>query len=166
MGTLKKFWKYFLMFIALFLLISFLTNYEMRENYKYIKDYEIKTLSPEIMVDEFKTSSTNGHIKGNVTNNSGEYFENKFLKINFFDKDGIYLGSEYKELKYFHNNEVIKFDIEFRYKNVVKATLEITDIKQEVKKDLSLSKIIDFEDNKMKIALPIGILLGVYSFLP
>ena len=166
MGTLKKFWKYFLMFMALFLLIGFLTNYEMKENYRDIKDYKIKTISPEIKVDEFKTTRTEGHIKGNVTNNTGEYFENIFLKINLFDKDDIYLGSEYKELKYFHNNEVIKFEIEFKYRNIAKATIEITDTKQEVEKDLSFHSFLDLEKDEMKEIIPLGILFVIYPFLP
>ena len=69
METLKKFWKYFLMFIGFFLLITLLTNFLMRDDYKNA-NYEIKAKSPVIEVTGCKAAYSNGYIKGSVINNS------------------------------------------------------------------------------------------------
>ena len=166
METIKKFWKYFLMFIVAVLLINFLTNFALRERYKEMK-YEIKTESPEIKVEEFKSARTNGHLKGEVINNTGEFFDIKYLRINLFDNDGIYVGSEYKELKYFHPNETIKFDINYRYNNVTRATLEITDDKEEEQKFPILESLnIDFKEDKAKIGTAIAGFMLLHTILP
>lgn len=133
MGTIKKFWKYFLLFIVAFFLIGFLTNLVMKDNYHDVSNYEIKTVSPEIKVEEFKVEYSHGYIKGSVTNNTGKHLQLKYLRIDLYNKEGKYAGTEYKELKYFNVNETIKFDLNFRYREIEKATLSIVDKKEEVK---------------------------------
>ena len=118
METLKKFWMYFWMFIGFFILVTILTNFLMRDDYKNAK-YEIKAESPEIVVTECKAAYGNGYIKGNVTNNTGELIPLKYLQINLYDKDSVYLGSEYKELKLFNVNETINFDMSYNYLNTL-----------------------------------------------
>ena len=81
MGTLKKFWMYFWMFIGFFIFVSVLTNFLMRDDYKN-SIYEIKTEIPQISVTECKASYSNGYIKGNVTNNTGEIIPYKYLQVN------------------------------------------------------------------------------------
>ena len=161
MNTLRKFLIYFLMFISLFLLIGFLTNYHMKETYKQI-NYEVKTNLVQIDVQESKASRTNGYIKGSVTNNSDEFYNIKYLKIDLFDINDVYLGSEYKELKYFHNNETINFEIGFTYNNVKKLSIDITDSIIESNDNTALS-YIDMKDKNTKIAALISIPLILYT---
>ncbi len=156
MGTLKKFWMYFLMFIGFFLLITLLTNLLMRDDYKDITDYEVKSESPAIVVTECKAAYSNGYIKGSVTNNTEKLIPLKYLQINLYDKGGVYLGSEYKELKYFNVQETISFDINYNYVNVEKVTLGFTDEIPE-KESFNLFKNVD--DQTLKIAAPIAGLL-------
>lgn len=163
MGTLKKFRTYFLIFIAFFIVIGFLTNVAMRENFKDISNYEIKCESPVISVDECKATYSHGYIKGTVTNNTGEHLPLKYLQIDLYDKDEIYLGTEYKELKYFNVDEIISFDIDYSYNDVAKATLNITDTIPEKE---SFSFFEGVEDDQLKIALPIAGLLVFYTILP
>lgn len=164
MGTLKKIWIYFLIFIATFFILGFLTNYTMRDNYKNL-NYEIKTQSPEIIVDECKTEYSHGYIKGSVTNNTGEHFQLKFLRIDIYNKEEKYLGTEYKELKYFNVDETIKFDINFRYENAGKIILSIVDKKEEIAKIGLLDKI-NLKDENVRIAAPIAGLLILHTVLP
>lgn len=163
MGTLKKFRTYFLIFIAFFIVIGFLTKVAMRENFKDISNYEIKCESPIISVEENRATYSHGYIKGTVTNNTGKHLPLKYLQIDLYDKDGIYLGTEYKELKYFNVDETISFDINYTYSNVGKAVLNVTD---EMTKKESYKFFNDIDDEQLKIALPIAGLLVFYTILP
>ena len=84
MGTLKKFWMYFLMFVGFFLLVTLLTNFLMRDDYKNT-NYEIKSKSPVIEVTECKSAYSNGYIKGSVTNNTDKLIQIKYLKIDLYN---------------------------------------------------------------------------------
>lgn len=163
MGTLKKFRTYFLIFIAFFIVIGFLTKVAMRENFKDVSDNEIKCESPVISVEENRATYSHGYIKGTVTNNTGKHLPLKYLQIDLYDKDGIYLGTEYKELKYFNVDETISFDINYTYSNVGKAVLNVTD---EMTKKESYKFFNDIDDEQLKIALPIAGLLVFYTILP
>lgn len=163
MGTLKKFRTYFLIFIAFFILIGVLTNVAMRENFKDISNCEIKCESPVISVNESKATYSHGYVKGTVTNNTGEHLPLKYLQIDLYDKDGMYLGTEYKELKYFNVDETINFDINYSYNNVGKVILDITD---EMTKKESNNFFNNIDDEQLKIALPIAGLLVFCAILP
>ncbi len=163
MTTLKKFWIYFLIFIASFIIISILTNLAMRENFKDITNYEVKLQSPEIVVTECKATYSHGYIKGSITNNTDKHLPLKYLQVDLYDKDGIYLGTKYKELKYFNVNETINFDISYSYSNIGKVVLDITDEMTKTEKNKFLNSI---EDDKLRVALPIAGLLVFYTILP
>jgi len=162
MATLKKFRMYFFMFIGFFILITLLTNFLMRDNYKNA-NFEIKVETPKIEVGECKVAYSNGYIKGTVTNNTGKLISLKYLQANLYDKDGVYLGSEYKELKTFNVNETISFDINYNYVDVEKVILGFTDeIPQ--KKGFNLFEGVD--NDTLAIAGPIAALLVIVTVLP
>lgn len=163
MGTLKKFRTYFLIFIAFFIVIGVLTNVAMRDNYKDVTNYEIKCESPVISVDECKATYSHGYIKGTVTNNTGKHLPLKYLQIDLYDKDGMYLGTEYKELKYFNVDETINFDINYTYSNTGRIVLDITD---KMTKKESHNFFNGIDDEQLKIALPIAGVLIFCTILP
>ena len=147
----------------LLILLTILTEVLMRENYEDITNYEILNSSPIITVTECKATNTHGYIKGSLNNNTGNLIPIKYLKINLYNKDGIYLGSEYKELKNFHPNETINFDINYNYNNVDKVILGITDT---MTKNENFDFFSNIEDEQLRIALPIAGLLVLYTILP
>lgn len=161
METLKKFRLYLIMFIALFIVITLLTNLTMRDEYKNIKNIVINIQSLEVKVTECKVKSSSGYIKGSVTNNSNEIIPLKYLKINLYDKDDVYLGSEYKELKSFYPKETINFDIKCNYMHIEKVTIDLVD---EIP-DAVIAFLNDIEDEQVRIALPIASILMLQTIL-
>ena len=151
------------MFIVSFIIITILTNLAMRDNYKDITDYEILSSSPEIRVNECKAEYSHGYITGTVTNNTGKHFPLKYLQVDLYNKDGIYLGTEYKELKYFNVDETINFDINYSYNDTSKVVLDITD---EMTKKEKINFFNSIDDDQLKIALPIAGILVFYTILP
>ncbi len=162
METIKKFIMYFFMFVAFFLLMSGLTSLALRDNFVDVTDCKVVGTSPAITVNECKTTRTHGYIKGSITNDTGEHIPLKYLKVNLYDKDGVYLGSEYKELKYFNVNETINFDIDYKYNKVDKVLIGLTDEMTDDEYNL----FDDIEDDSVKIALPIAGTLVLYTLLP
>jgi len=164
MGTVKKFWMYFWMFIGFFLFVSLLTNFLMRDNYKDAS-YEIKAETPVITVAECKAAYSNGYIKGSVNNNTEDIIPLKYLQINLYDKDNVYLRSEYKELKNFYPKETINFDIEFEELNVSKVSIDfVNEIPKKQGFNFNLFENVD--DDALKIAAPIGAVLVLLTIIP
>ena len=162
METLKRFRMYLLMFIGFFILMTVLTNFLMRDDYKSI-NYEIKAEFPVVEVTECKAAYSNGYIKGSVTNNTEELINLKYLQVNLYDENEVYLGSVYKELKLFNVNESINFDMSYNYLNIDKVTLNFVNEIPE-KKGFNIFEGVD--DDVLRIAGPIGVLLVVFTIIP
>ena len=71
MAKMKKFFIYFLMFIALYVFVTVLTNFEMRERFNDIDNIKIGITSPKITVEESKSTNSRGYVKGNIVNDTG-----------------------------------------------------------------------------------------------
>ena len=128
MKTMKKFWKYFLNFIVLFLLVSGLTylgTMNMNTQNETI-ECVTQTESPVIEIIE----CTNKKVAGTVTNNTKVLINVIYVKAEFYNENDKLLGTKYSEIKYFNVGEKAKFEIENTYKDVatVKVTCEETKI--------------------------------------
>lgn len=125
MKTIKNFWIYFVLFILIYILVTFLTQLGMRDVYRDIK-CEVKSKSPQIIVTEAKSTYSYGYINGTVTNDTGEHIKLCYLKIDLYNKNDTYLSTEYKQLEYFNATETINFNIEYtNHTNVKVANLSI-----------------------------------------
>lgn len=127
MAKMKKFFKYLIWLILLYLLVNGLTYIATKDNYKDLTNFIITTESPRIEVTESKAAYTHGYIKGQVTNDTGKHIQKTYLQLDFYDRDGIWLGKELKELESFNVNETIKFDINYTYTDVDKIRLNVSD---------------------------------------
>lgn len=167
MGTIKKFRTYLLMFLAFFLFVEIFTNLAMKEDLLDITNHEINITSPKVKIIESKASYSNGYIKGEIVNNTGEHIKDKYLQFDFYDKDGIYVGTESKEIKYFNVNEKINFNISYKYQNIEKIKINFVDEVIKPKNNMpSIFNLENIDDEQIKIALPIAIVLGLYVILP
>lgn len=123
MKTMNKFWKYFLNFIVLFLLVSGLMylgtmNVEKKEE-KTIQCVT-QTTSPIIEITQCK----DGILQGTIKNDTNILINVIYVKAEFYDKDSNLLETKYSEIKYFNVGEKAKFEMEFTNKDVtdVKVT--------------------------------------------
>lgn len=126
MAKMKKFFKYLIWLILLYLLVNGLTYVATKDNYKDLNNFVIATESPKIEVTECKSAYTHGYVKGQVTNDTGNHIQKTYLQLDFYDKDSIWLGKETKELESFNVNETIKFDINYTYTDVNEIRLTIS----------------------------------------
>lgn len=166
MGTMKKFKTYLLIFIGMFLFVSIFTNLAMRENFVNITNHEINVNSPKVIITESKASYSNGNIKGSIINDTGKHIKDKYLQFDFYDKDGIYVGTESKEIKYFNVKEKVNFDINYTYKNVDKIKINLVDEVIKPKDNAPSIFDLDMQDEEMQLALPFAAILALYLILP
>ena len=131
MKTIKKFWKYFLNFVILFLLVTGLTYWNSSLNNKKeekISDeitYVAQEASPVIEI----TECTNKKVTGTATNDTKVLINVIYIKADIYDKENNLLGTEYNEIRYFNVGEKTKFEIDFDYKDVAKIEVSAVESK-------------------------------------
>lgn len=170
MGTVKKFFIYFLLFIALFAFVEVFRELALKkaEKEKYMIDYTVNVNSPKILVTNNRASDAGGNINGFILNETGEHIRNKVLQFDFYDNNNTYLGTEIKEINFFNVNEKIKFDISYNYKNVDRIDILYLDEAIEHKEENSneITKILNTDNSAVKIALPIATVIAMLMIIP
>lgn len=164
MEKIKEFFIYFLMFIALYIFVTVLTNFSMKEKFKDIQDIQISVNSPQIFIEESKATDSRGYVKGNIVNNTGEHIKDKYLQFDFYNKNRAYVGTEVQEIKYFNVEEKVNFDIQYNYKNV--NSIEISFVDEVIKKETSSGKLFELTDEQKNLALPVAAIVGLYVIIP
>ena len=133
MDTVKKFIKYAIILIIGYVLINILTYGIVANTYYNVNDYQILAESPSITITESKATRINGYVVGKVTNNTDALIYNKYLRMNFYNQNGQYLGSNYVELSNFQSGKTLEFRTNYRYLKVASYTIDVTDQKVEKK---------------------------------
>ena len=168
MDKLKKYFKYLLLFIIMYIIVTLLTSYGMRE----VKDDFICDTNGnhkfEIEVEDAKASKIGGQINVKVTNKVDEVQTDKYLKIDLYSGD-LYVTTVYKEIKYLNIEETNRFEVVFEGKNINRGVISVVDDiegpnKEEIKKELS-GKYIEYEyseeQDAIRVAVPFISMLGV-----
>lgn len=126
MKTMNKFWKYFLNFVVLFLLVTGLSYWARTINDKNEAKQAAQityTAQESLPVIEIK-KCTSKKITGTATNDMNVLINVIYIKADFYDENNNLLGTEYDEIKYFNVGEKAKFEIAYKYKDV--ARIEVT----------------------------------------
>lgn len=89
----------------------------LRNTYKTISG-EIKSVSPQIIITEAKTTDINGYVNGKIKNNSEKDIEKINLKLELYSKRDIKLGEQNEEVENIKSGEEKEFEIKYRYSNV------------------------------------------------
>ena len=123
--------RWFLYAIILFVFVSIFTYLYVITMYKSIEKYQINVTGLTISVDEAKKTNVNGYIKGSIKNNKDEDLVNKFIKVEFYTKDNVNIGNEYVEIKILKGQESKTYEVKFRYQDVERFVITITDSNEE-----------------------------------
>ncbi len=126
----KNLKRWFIWGIFLFVFVGVGTYFGVRSMYNTMNDYEIHSENPVIVVDEAKQTNENGYIKGTIKNNSEELLKGKYIKCTFYTKNGTELGNEYIEIGDLQPSESKTYELKFRYSNVKKFIMTISDNKE------------------------------------
>ena len=137
MDKMKKFFVYFLVFIAFFVFSNLMIKAFLKVSYSDMHGYEINVNSDQLFVDvsEAKSSKRNGYINGIVKNNGDSVVENRYLKVTMLSKRKISMGEKYIKIDKTEPKELRKFEIKFDYDNVKTFKIELVDSKPEGKEE-------------------------------
>ena len=140
MVTMKRFLLYTIMLIGMILISNFLIFVALNGEYKNIENCKIIQDDYTVELIEAKAGFSRGNIEGKIKNLSTSVKENVYVKIDFYNKEEAYLGTEYYDIKYFYPNEEIKFKVVFNYENVEMAKIELVNEKPQL---TTIEKIFD-----------------------
>ena len=116
--AMKKILRYVVMLIVIYLVVQIFVYFLTKAYYVDLQNYEILVKEPKIEITDSKVSKNKGYISRKATNNTGTLIKELKIKFDFYNEDGKFLGSEYKEIDYFNVIEVVNFDVKHYYQNV------------------------------------------------
>ena len=122
--------RWFLWGILLFIFVGICTFVCVKSFYQPIKNYDIQADNPVVTVEEAKKTNTNGYIKGTVTNKSETDLKGKYIKFTFYTKNEVDIGKEYIEIGTLKSQETKTYEAKFKYPNVERFVITISDNKE------------------------------------
>lgn len=140
--------KTFLMYaswVILFILFSeLMINLGLEADYKKING---KNLVTQVSIQQAEATRVNGRMKGTIQNKKEDPLEGHYVKIDFYSKRSVLLGSTYVDVKQLKEGEAKEFDIHFKQKEVDSYIITTVEKKQEqeierLPKDLTRSEIL------------------------
>ena len=121
--------RWFLWGILLFIFVTVCSIIAVKSMYKPIKTYEIQTDVLDVKVDEAKKTNVNGYIKGSIQNQAEIDVVGKYIKFAFYNEKNDEIGSEYIEVGSLRPMQMKTYNVKFRYPEVEKFIVTITDNK-------------------------------------
>lgn len=128
MATVKKIARYAVIIIVFAILTDCMMKIGLRNTYRTISG-EIKETTPEIIMEEVKTTDVDGYAKGKIKNNSDKDIERMYIKLDLYSKRNVNLGTEYLEINNLKIGKEQEFEIKYRYSNVAHYEVTIIDSK-------------------------------------
>lgn len=135
MATVKKIARYAVIIIVFAILTDCMMKIGLRNTYRTISG-EIKETTPEIIMEEVKTTDVDGYAKGKIKNNSDKDIERMYIKLDLYSKRNVNLGTEYLEVNNLKIGKEQEFEIKYRYSNVNHYEIKIIDSKTLLREQL------------------------------
>ena len=133
MDTLKNIIKFTLLLIIVYILVNLLAYAFISKTYNNISDYDILVDSPTITITESRGTRINGYVTGKIRNNTESTITGQYIRLNFYNTNGQYVGTNYIELDNFKQGKTLEFRTSYNYLKVSKFTVDVTSEKVDVK---------------------------------
>ncbi len=172
MDKLKKYFRYLLLFILMYITVTLITALGMRKQKEDFTCDIVGNQKYSIEVEDANSSNLGGQINVKVTNKTGEIQTDKYLKIDLYDENSL-VKTKYQEIKYLNIDETNRFEIIFEEKNINRGIISVVDDiegenKEEIKKEIS-GKYIEYDYTKdqdaARVAVPIFAMIGAILFI-
>lgn len=128
MSTLKRFAKYILIIIGVYLLTFFLIFVSLNSGYSNIS---LKGEIPEqISIEKAEATKTNGRVYGYISNEKGNNVNDKYLKISVYNYSSELLTTKYLKIDGIKYGERKLFTARFNAKETNSYSISIVDEKK------------------------------------
>lgn len=122
---MKKIFKYIILLIVVYIVVETFVYFLTKTYYRDMNNYEIiENIPVAVEITESKVAKNKGYIQGTVTNN-GELIDNIKIKFDFYNTQGILIGTKLENIGVFNATEKVKFDIRYEYKDVAKIEISV-----------------------------------------
>ena len=138
MDRMKTFLKYAIWLILFFIFSEFLINVGLNSSYKDIKR---RDNIEQVQIIEAKSTLVNGKVKGIITNSEEDFLTGKYLRIDYYSKRNILVGTKYILIETTENNKTQDFNTYFELKDVTSYEVSIVDNKTETEINLILEEL-------------------------
>lgn len=138
MDRMKTFLKYAIWLILFFIFSEFLINVGLNSSYKDIKR---RDNIGQVQITEAKATLVNGKVKGSITTSEEDYLTGKYVRIDYYSKRDILVGTKYILIETTENNKTQDFNTYFELKDVTSYEVSIVDNKTETEINLILEEL-------------------------
>ncbi len=109
---MKRFYKYFIWFLIVYVLVDIFSYYTIVTTY-VDKAVAVNYSYPQVEITESKATATNGYLKGKVTNNTELPLADQYLKVILYSKRDNVLGTKYVKLNELQPGESQEFEVTY-----------------------------------------------------
>lgn len=95
MDRMKSFFVYFLLFVGMFIVFNLLENGLTASMFSEVKGTTAGNDKMSIEVSDSKASNVNGYMDIKITNDSDEYIDEAYAKVDLIDEYGMVAATEY-----------------------------------------------------------------------
>ena len=128
MDRMKTFFKYALWVVLFFIFSEFLINVGLNSSYK---NMERKDNTSQVQIVEAKSTLVNGKVEGTIINSEEDYLTGKYVKIDYYSKRDILVGTKYIEINTTETNRTQDFSTYFELQEVKSYEISIVDKKEQ-----------------------------------
>ena len=128
MDRVKTLLKYALWVVLFFIFSEFLINIGLNSSYKKM---ERRDNVSQVQITEAKSTLVNGKVKGTITNSQEDYLTGKYVRIDYYSKRDILVGTKYIAIETTENNKTQDFNTYFELQEVTSYEVSIVDQKGE-----------------------------------
>lgn len=170
MDKFKRYLKYVLALVGVFIIVSILSKLIIISMYKP-KECKVLFENPKIEIIDSKATNANGYIYGNITNTTGSTIKNKYIKLDCYSKYENNIHTGYARIFKLEPNESQYFIIKYKCQGTEKIEISMSDTAP----DYLLNPINVELTQTEKLALlaggliviyymPVGYLFGLFPF--
>ena len=158
MDKFKKYLKYALLLVLLFIFVSIMSKLIIISMYKP-KECKVLFENPKIEIIDSKATNANGYIYGCITNTTGSTIENKFIKLDCYSEYDNNIATKYLKVSELEVGQSEEFNVQYRCQGAESLKISTTDQTPDIYN-------VNFELTDMqKFGLIVGGML-VYYYLP
>ncbi len=161
MDRMKTFFKYFLAFVVVYIIVDIGSYMSIKSTY-LSKEYTVYVDSPKVEIIEMKSTVLNGYVKGTINNNTNLVITGKALKLDYYTKRGVLAGTKYVKVDNLLQGETIDFESKFNFDNVDNLKVSIVDSLDVDTSDWDFS-IDDFSKDKVNWLVLFAALILIYG---
>lgn len=162
MARLKTFLKYILWLVGFSLFTYALIFVGLNATYKNMENEE--DIPDGVTISMAQSTKVNGRIYGEVTSTEENDLNDKYLKVDIFDRKNNLVGTKFLKLENLSNNEPKKFMVNYTAENIKNYKIDIVEETKEIDQKILDSKRLYkdiFTDDELKGGMIVALVLAL-----